>query len=172
MIGFITLSFLCATMFISDCLQEENIIKTLLLYLIYLTVIQTLLICRVSSMQCLYTRGGGGVQYYGTTGLVKFTNSGFCVCLNQGNRFHSGWHNELLTRLEVREGSDFPRFRERIRTRLDVSDDAWPAVCWRLVGSRRYLPAKQNRRENTEHKHSENLHQLYLRTTENKWIVW
>lgn len=111
---------------------------------------------------CLYATYmfRGWDQYYETTGLVKFTNSGFCVCLNQGNRFHSGWHNELLTTLEVSEGSDFPRFRECIRTRLDISDDACPAVCWRLVGSRRYFPAKQNRRKNTEHKHSDSFYSI------------
>lgn len=50
---------------------------------------------------------------------------------------------EVLTRLEVREGSDFPRFREHMRTRLETSaDGCHPAcVCWGLVGSSRYFPA-------------------------------
>lgn len=57
---------------------------------------------------------------------------------------------EVLTRLEVREGSDFPRFWEHKRTRLEISDDGEHAVdaCWGLVCSRRYFPAeKQNKHE-------------------------
>lgn len=52
---------------------------------------------------------------------------------------------EALTRLEVREGSDFPRFREHIRTRLEISEDGCHAasVCWGWVGSRRYFPVAQ-----------------------------
>lgn len=47
--------------------------------------------------------------------------------------------------LEVREGSDFPRFREHIRTKLEISADGCHAVgvCWGLEGSRRYFPADQ-----------------------------
>lgn len=54
---------------------------------------------------------------------------------------------ELLTRLEVRDGSDFPRFSEHIRTKLEISEDGCHAVCvcWGLPGSRRYFPAEQNR---------------------------
>lgn len=50
---------------------------------------------------------------------------------------------EVPTRLEVREGSDFPRFREHIRTRLETSADGCHpvCVCWGLVGSSRYFPA-------------------------------
>lgn len=57
-------------------------------------------------------------------------------------------HNVVLTRLEVREGSDFPRFRERIRTRLEISDGGCHpgCVCW-LVGNRRYFPAEQQQEE-------------------------
>ena len=52
---------------------------------------------------------------------------------------------ESLTMLEVREGSDFPRFRERIQSRLEVSGDGcWAAwTWWRTEGSRRYFPEKQ-----------------------------
>lgn len=50
---------------------------------------------------------------------------------------------DALTRLEVREGSDFPRFREHIRTRLETSADGCHpvCVCWGLLGSSRYFPA-------------------------------
>lgn len=63
------------------------------------------------------------------------------------NIFHFG--EKKLTRLEVREGSDFPRLSEHMRTRLEISDDGCPAacVCWELVGSRRYFPAQSHKEE-------------------------
>lgn len=49
-----------------------------------------------------------------------------------------------LTRLEVREGSDFPRWMERMRSRLEESGDGSHAVCvgWWPEGSSRYFPAE------------------------------
>lgn len=66
---------------------------------------------------------------------------------------------EALTRLEVREGSDLPRFSEYIRTRFEASVECchpvW--VCWGLVGSRRYFPAEQRQK------------QLRVRFSSSKW---
>jgi len=53
---------------------------------------------------------------------------------------------EVLTRLEVMEGSDLPRFREHIRSRLEVSADVC-CVCCRLPCRRRYFPAEQQQDE-------------------------
>lgn len=75
--------------------------------------------------------------------------------------------------LEVREGSDFPRFRERIRTRLDMSDGGWPADCCRLAGSRRYFPAEQQHEVKynaDKHLRATAFTQLYLRDTEKKQL--
>lgn len=61
---------------------------------------------------------------------------------------------EGLTRLEVREGSDLPRFCEYIRTRLEASGDGCQPVwlCWGLGGSRRYFPAEEQQEQLQYHK--------------------